>query len=203
MKKHYKKYLRHIKKYLNFYLIGLAVIISIPLLFIIPAGKEQLHNSADARTNLTVELPLPDGSYSIFSDTNKFILHDKGLSRSFNLPDGTYRIEFAQIYGYTTPHKQVFTLNSSGEAVIKGKYYPVYNAPLLSIKVFPEYASYKIYDLNKNLIQENSGSQFLHMPPGQYRIQFADVPGYSSPGTSTFYLAGAVITTINGVYGEK
>jgi len=186
------------------YLIFFAILLVLPLLRYTPAQDDGLHGAAGSKPMVTVNLPFEDGSYAIFNnDTNELVTHDKGFTKSFALPGGSYRIEFAEKFGFTTPKPQKFFLNPTSDLVINGNYFPIYNYPLLGVKVFPEKAVFNIYDEQGKLVESGKGSQFVQMPSGNYKIEFIPLPGFNSPGDRNFYLANGVISTINAAYGLR
>lgn len=186
------------------YIIVLAMLLVIPLLRYTPS-QEDLHGAADTRQPMvTVNLPFGDGSYAIFNnETDELVQHDSGFTKSFALPEGSYRIEFAEKFGFTTPKPKKFFLSPSSDVIVNGDYFPIYNYPLLGIKVFPEKAEYKIYDEQNKLVESATGSQFFQMPAGNYRVEFLPLSGFNSPGNRDFYLANGVISTVNAAYGVR
>lgn len=186
------------------YLIALAVLLILPLLRYTPFQEDGLHSAAESKPMVTINLPFEDGSYVIFNtDTNELVAHDSGFTKSFALPEGGYKIEFAEKFGYSTPKTQKFYLSPSSDVIVNADYYPIFNYPLLGVKVFPENALYKIYDDQNKMVANGKGSQFLQMPVGNYKIEFLSIPGFKSPGNNSFFLANGVITTVNAAYGVK
>jgi len=202
MKKQYKKYYKFFKKYFYTILLVVAIILVIPMLRYTFPEDTVLHGAAPEISGITVNLPIPNGSYTVFDSQNKLILHDRGISNTFNLPVGVYRIEFSSLYGYSTPKKQVFTVRPSENVTLKGDYFPIYNSPLLGVEVFPQNAPYIIFDDQNKVAAEGTGSQFFHLPPGNYKIIFQKLQDYKSPGQQQFFVADRVVTTINAAYGK-
>jgi len=187
------------------YIIAFALIAVLPLLRYTPFPENNLHGAAETKQPMvTVNLPFEDGSYAIFNtDTNKLVAHDSGFTKSFALPGGGYRIEFAEKFGYSTPNAQKFYLSPSSDVIVNADFYPIYNYPLLGVKIFPENAMYKIYDEQGKMVANGKGSDFFQMPAGNYKIEFLSLPGFKSPGNNSFFLADGVITTVNAAYGVR
>jgi hypothetical protein len=205
MKKRQKK--SFLKKHgLYPYLIIVAMLAILPILRYAPFIDEAtpLHKAAESAAKLTVNMPFENTSYIIFNNNNnELITRGSGFSENFVLPAGNYRIEFAQINGYKSPEPRVFSYDGTSDFTIDGKYLPAFGYPLLGIKVFPENAKYIILDSKGKTITEGTGSQFFDMPVGNYKVQFLDIPGFSSPGQRNFYVANGVTTTVIAAYGQN
>jgi hypothetical protein len=187
------------------YLLIVAMFAILPVLRYTTFTDEsaELHSAAPA-AKLTVNMPFDNAPYIIFNNNNnELITRGSGFSENFVLPAGNYRIEFAQMDGYKSPAPRVFSYDGNSDFVVDGKYLPSFGYPILGVKVFPENAKYIILDSQNKKIADGTGSQFFQMPDGNYRVQFLDIPGFSSPGERDFYVANGVTTTVIAAYGQN
>lgn len=166
--------------------------------------EEPVHRAADVPVSTAeafVNLSINDGRYQVFNhETNELVATDQVGSQHFDLPPGTYRLEFAKVPGYAEPKTSIFTLVPQEKKFVNCEYNVRKNVPTLHIKVAPPNGAYRIYNSANAIVLEATGPQMTSLPEGKYRIEFLDIPGFASLGIKEFNLYNRVTTTIEVLY---
>lgn len=166
--------------------------------------EEPVHRAADVPVSTAeafVNLSINDGRYQVFNhETNELMAADQVGSQHFDLPPGTYRLEFEKIPGYAAPKTSIFTLVPQEKKFVNCEYNVRQNVPTLYVKVTPPNGAYRIYNSANAVVTEATGSQSMSFPEGRYRIEFLDIPDFKSPGAKEFDLFNRVTTTIEVFY---
>ncbi len=203
-----KKSLKRKLKKLNFYpyLLGLAMLLVIPMLRLTPFPDDelQLRSAAHSDSMVSVSMPIPHGSYTIFNnETDELVTHGMGSADSIQLSPGQYRMVFGEVNGFKTPEIQVFDLGRDAHKAIEGYYAPYFNYPLLAFHIFPDTVKYNIIDLKTNSnVARGTGSDFYYLPIGKYMVEFYDLEGYNKLPNQHFLIRPNTVTTVNGAFGK-
>jgi len=188
---------------------GLATVLYIVTLFALASlvthtqTPEELRRAAGENMGTaTVHVPVYNARYTIQNmDTDELVVRGAFGEQSFDLPPGNYRVDFGDIFGHKKPGSQIFLLEPNSSAAISGYYKAKCAAPLLGINIFPKDALYTIYDSQNQVVAKAKGAQFFTFEPGRYRVQFAEIPGFKTPGDRTFSLMLRATTNVNAFYG--
>ncbi len=201
-----KKRISHKKFNYTPYLLGLAMLLVIPMLRFTPFPDEelQLRRAAPNNAHLAVEMPISDGSFTIFNaNTDERAGEGSGSSDLLGLSPGRYRVEFNEVIGYETPKAQIVELENGKLKMIEGFYMPYFKYPLLGLHMFPDTVQYNIIDVTTNTkIAGGIGSDFYSLPIGKYMIEFYDLEGYNKLPNQYFLIQPNTITTVNGAFGK-
>lgn len=195
---------KKVKKFLGYSFLFVASLFVMASM--VSNTPSRLHMAAGEPTtgSVTINVPVDNAQYIILNnETDKLLMRHVGGTETFDLPANQYRVEFVKVFGHTVPKSQTFELNIGDSVTVDGYYEPVCGTPILSVKVFPSNAEYTVYNIQNEVMLKASGSDIFDLPPGKYWAEFAEMPGFASPGKIRFILADHTITTVNAVYDRK
>lgn len=119
-----------------------------------------------------------------------------------DLPPGTYNVCFGDVGGYATPPCQQAVLTAGQTTTITGNYTPgsatdPVGYGYLRVTTSPPVPSQILLN---GLPTDTWGLTWVKLIPGQYAVEFTDVPGYATPASQQISVTAGATTEYVGTF---
>jgi hypothetical protein len=122
-----------------------------------------------------------------------------------DLPPGDHQVCFGDVEGFATPACQTANLAAGATAIVTGSFVAGSSDPLpaygmLRVTTDPPVPSQILID---GIPRDTWGLNWVKLPPGEYEVSFADVPGFTTPTPQTVTINEGETTDMMGVFEER